>query len=116
MIEATTRLIDDLTVVAISGRMNFGDGLASVENLIKQTIDQGARKLVIELSGVNFIDSAAMGILLSCSGRAEQKGGSMRIVGAHGGVAKTFEVVHLDRIAGLDPDLDSARKHFAAGA
>jgi anti-sigma B factor antagonist len=116
MLEATTRLVDDLTVVKISGRMNVGDVLTSVENLIKHTIDQGARRLVIDLSDLSFIDSAGIGILLSCSGRAEQKGGVMRIAGAHGGVAKIFEAVHIDRITGLDPDLESARKHFAAGA
>jgi hypothetical protein len=38
----------------------------------------------------------------------KQRHGNPRIAGAQGGVARTFEVAHKDRVAALDADLDSA--------
>jgi anti-anti-sigma regulatory factor len=54
--------------------------------------------------------------MVSCNGLMEQSGGQMRIAGARGSVAKSFDLVHLDRIAALDPDVESAGRHLAGGA
>jgi hypothetical protein len=45
-------------------------------------------------------------MLVSCTGHIEKSGGrNARIAGSHGPVAKVFDVVHLDRITPLDPDV-----------
>ncbi len=107
--ESTTRHIEpDITVVEISGRLNLGNSLVSIENSIKRMIEQGTRKLVIDLTTLNFIDSSGIGLLVSCGGLMEKSGGRMRIAGAHGVVAKALEMVHLNRITPLDADLESA--------
>jgi hypothetical protein len=36
----------------------------------------------------------------------------MRVAGAQGTVAKSFEVVHMDRITSLDADVDAACRNF----
>jgi hypothetical protein len=43
----------------------------------------------------------------------DQAGGALRISGAGAPVQKTFEVVHMDRIVALDPDVDSACRKLA---
>jgi len=107
--ESKTRHIEpDITVVEISGRLALGNLLASIEHSIKQLIEGGSRKLVIDLSALDHIDSAGIGVLVACSGAMEGSGGKMRVAGAHGVVAQSFGIVHMDRIVGLDPDVDSA--------
>jgi anti-anti-sigma factor len=110
----TRRLEPDLTVVEISGRLNLGNSLLSLETSLQRLIQEGARKLVIDLTGLSYIDSAGIGVLAACSGQMEQSGGKVRIAGAHGLVAKTLALVHLDRIAPLDADLETARRHLQA--
>jgi anti-sigma B factor antagonist len=102
----------DLTVVELTGHLHLGNELMTVEASVKGVIDEGARKLVIDVTNLDYIDSAGIGMLVACNGRIERAGGKMRVSGAQGSVAKTFEVVHMDRITSLDPDLDSACRNL----
>jgi anti-sigma B factor antagonist len=102
-------------VFEISGRLNLGNLLMSVENAIRGLVDGGARKLVIDLTGLNAIDSSGIGMLVGCNGHMEHNGGKMRLAGAHGPVAKVFAMVHMDRIVPMDADLASASAHLSAG-
>jgi len=105
----------DVTVVELSGHLHLGNELMSIENAVKRAIDGGARKLVIDVARLDYIDSAGIGMLVACNGQIDKAGGRMRIVGAQGTVAKAFEVVHMDRITTLDSDVDSACRHLNSG-
>ena len=107
--ETKTRTIEPgITVVEIAGRLNLGNVLMSLETSVKRLIEEGARKMIFDLSALNSIDSSGIGMLVSCSGQMELSGGKLRIAGSQGAVAKAFEVVHMDRIAPLDADVESA--------
>jgi anti-sigma B factor antagonist len=101
----THRVEPDITVFEISGRLNLGNLLQSAENAVLSLIDSGARKLVIDLTGLTAIDSSGIGMLISCAGHMDQMGGQMRLAGAHGAVGRILETVHMDRIVPLDADL-----------
>jgi anti-anti-sigma factor len=113
--ESVTRKIGDVDVVDISGRLNLSDALASIETSILDLIDKGSRRLVIHVPALTSIDSAGIGMLMACSGQMAQKHGKLRIAGAQGGVARQFEVVHLDRVAALDADLETACRALEEG-
>jgi anti-sigma B factor antagonist len=104
----TRRVEPDITVFEISGRLNLGNLLQSVEHSVRSLIDGGVRKLVIDLTGLHSIDSSGIGMLVSVGGQMNQLGGHVRLAGAQGTVAKVFEMVHMERILPLDPDLASA--------
>jgi anti-sigma B factor antagonist len=111
--ESSTRKIGDVDVVDLSGRLNLGNTLLSIERIILNLIEQGSRKMVVNVTGLTAIDSAGIGMLISVSGQMEHHQGKMRIAGAQGGVARSFEIVHIDRVAAMDPDLDTACKALA---
>jgi anti-anti-sigma factor len=110
--ESTTRKLGEIDIVDISGRLSLGNTLLSIETSILNLIQQGSRRLVLNVAGLISIDSAGVGMLMGCSGQMEQKHGKLRIAGAQGGVARTFEVVHMDRVASLDADLDTACRNL----
>ena len=104
----------DVTVVELTGHLNLGNELMSVENAVKRVIDEGSRKLVIDVAKLDYIDSAGIGMLVACNGQMDRVGGKMRVAGAQGTVAKSFEVVHMDRITSLDADVDAALRNLSA--
>jgi len=113
--ETKTRTVDpDITVLEISGRLSMGNALQSIETSIRRLISEGVGKLVVDLSSLNYIDSSGIGLLVSCSGHIEQKGGHLRIAGAQSTVARALGVAHVDRIAPVDADVESACRHLAA--
>jgi anti-anti-sigma factor len=111
----TYRIEPDITVFEIYGRLNTGDLLRSVEESVHSLVNSGVRKLLIDLTGLTTIDSSGIGMLVSSGGKMDQAGGQMRLVGAQGAVAKVFEIVHMQRIVPLDPDLASARGSLSSG-
>ena len=98
----------------IAGRLSLGNTLLSIENTMKRLIDEGARRMVVDLAGLNSVDSSGIGMLVSCFAHMEQKGGHLRIAGARGSVLKVFETVHLDRIVPMQPDVESACRNLPA--
>jgi len=115
--ESKTRQVEpDITVVEISGRLSLGNALLAVENSINRLVQDGTRKLAVDVTGLNSIDSSGIGVLVSCSALMERSGGQLRIAGAQGAVAKSFELVHMSRIAALDPDIESCCRHLEAGS
>jgi len=115
--ESKTRHVEpDITVVEISGRLSLGNSLLAIESSINRLIEQGARKVAVDVSGLNAIDSSGVGLLVSCAGQMERSGGQLRIGGAQGAVAKTFEMVHLSRITPLDTDVEACCRHLGASS
>jgi anti-anti-sigma factor len=104
------------TVVEISGRLTLGNALTYAETSIKRLIGDGSRKVVIDLAGLTSIDSAGVGMLISCGGEMEQAGGALRVAGAQGAVAKTFEIVHMNRIVALDTDVETACRNLSGSS
>jgi anti-sigma B factor antagonist len=112
----TYRVKPDITVFEISGRLILGDLLQSVESEIRELIDGGARKLAIDLTGLNLIDSSGIGTLIDSGEQMDRLGGQMRLAGAHGAVAKIFATIHIERAIPLDADLATACRYFSSSA
>lgn len=107
--QTSTRQIEpDITVVEITGRLALGNLLQSFETSILRLILGGARKMIVDLSALSYVDSSGIGVLLGCHGEMVKVGGRMRLAGARGLVAQSFEVVHLNQVVPLDADLASA--------
>ncbi len=66
--------------------------------------------IVFELSGLEFVDSTGLGLMLGALRRLREAGGSVKIAGARGPVARVLEVTDLDKVFAIFPDLQSARE------
>jgi anti-sigma B factor antagonist len=105
-----------IKVLALSGRLSLGNALMSLESSVRRLIEDGARKLVIDLSGLKQIDSAGIGMLVTCNGLMEKQGGHMRIAGSSGLVTESFELVHMHRIVPMDESIDVAARNLSGDA
>jgi anti-sigma B factor antagonist len=114
MVETKTQQIGEVTVVEMSGSLHLGNSLMYAENVIHRLIDGGTRKLVIDLTRLEHLDSSGLGMLISCSGRMDKSGGRMRVAGARPVVAQIFEIAHAGRILRFDADLESACHKLSA--
>jgi anti-sigma B factor antagonist len=104
----TREVAPDITVVELAGRLHTGASLRSIEFAIQKLLEAGRRKVVLDLSKVDFLDSSAVGMLIVSSAHMKKLGGRMRIAGARSRVADLFAIVHLDQVADLSPDVVTA--------
>ena len=99
----TRELTPDITAMTLTGRLILGNRLSEVEHAIRRCIEQGVRKLVLDLSGLNYIDSAGLGVIAVCIGVMEQQGGKAVIAGVAGQVQRT---------AGTREDDDASNRKY----
>jgi anti-sigma B factor antagonist len=100
----------DITVVSCAGRFTLGTQLRLTESMINTLIQKGARKLVVDLTHTEQVDSAGLGVLMHVFGELEQLGGAMRVSGANNRVSNLFQITHTNGILALDPDLMTSVK------
>ena len=102
-------LAPDVSAIIFTGRLVLGNRLGEVEHAIRQRIQEGRKKLVLDLNGLDFIDSSGIGVLAVCMGLMHQTGGKLAIVCGSGQVRQLMTLTHLDQIAEIYPDLPSAQ-------
>jgi anti-sigma B factor antagonist len=110
---ASRELSPGITAISFTGRLVLGNRLSEVEHAIREKITQGSRKLVLDLSGLNFMDSAGIGVLAMLFGVIEREGGKLAVAGATGSVQQSLELTHLNRLVGNYPDVASAHSALA---
>jgi anti-sigma B factor antagonist len=98
----------DVTVIELRGRVTLGRESGQVQDAVRKAMEGGARKFVIDLDGVSYIDSTGIGIIASCFTRISHAGGEARISGAQGLVLDIFRITRLDSIISFFPDADAA--------
>ena len=67
-----------------------------------------APDVVVDLSGVEFLDSAGVGVLVGLFKNSRLHGGRARFCGLTPGVRSVLELIQLDRIFELYDDLEAA--------
>lgn len=109
------RFEPDITGISCAGRFTLGNRLSEMEALVNSLIKDGARKLVIDLTHVEFVDSAGLGVIMHAFGEMEQRGGQLRIAGASQQVRRLFDITHTGAILALDADLVTSVKRLQNG-
>jgi anti-sigma B factor antagonist len=82
---------DGGTIVAISGEVDVGTEAALQQALLRIIRERGAR-LMLDLSGVSFMDCAGLRALLATRRRAEMRGGFLRPIAASAAVRRITEL------------------------
>ena len=109
ILEAELERVDATTAVfRLTGRMTLGMRLREIESKITSAADQQVQKLVLELSGVDFIDSAGLGALMILYGNMKVRGGQLRLVAPGAKVLAVLKLTHTDSILPIDPTLEAA--------
>ena len=73
----------------------------------------GGGRLLIDLSGVPFLDSAGLGALIGGVRRAREAGGDVAVFGARAAVARLLHTTGFDRVATVSENEQEAAKALA---
>ncbi|MET0953175.1 MAG: STAS domain-containing protein [Aeromicrobium sp.] len=93
----TEKLSSVTAVVRCSGRLNM-IAASGLKAHLDRTVDDGHRQVVVDLSGVAFIDSSGLGALIGGLKKARQSGGDLRLAGATEQVTEVLRLTNLDRV------------------
>jgi anti-sigma B factor antagonist len=103
----TARTAADYTVVEIRGEIDVYTAPRVRENLLA-LIATGIRRLLIDLSRVEFLDSTGLGVLVGANRRLQSNGGSLRLICAQERLLKIFRISGLDSVFDIYDTVESA--------
>lgn len=73
---------------------------------------QGHAKVIMDMRGIGFIDSAGLGAILSVFKKVRGDGGQFRVFGLSEEVKALFDLVRMQRLFDVYPDRESAIQAF----
>jgi anti-sigma B factor antagonist len=94
---AVATLANGLTLVSVSGELDLYTS-GRVQDAIGEASSVGADTVLVDLSGVGFIDSTALGVLVQESKRLEGRGHSLILVSNDPRTLRVFEVTGLGQV------------------
>ena len=94
------------TAVAVAGEVTFSN-VVDFDRALGQALDE-TQNLVVDLTGVTFIDSSGLSSLLTASARARDAGGTVALVLANGEPPSIFRFRGVDRLLALYPSREAA--------
>ena len=77
---ASTRQVGSVTVVDIGGRIELGEESAALRDLVSQLLNNGHKRILLNLGDVNYIDSTGLGALVSSFTSARKQGGELKLL------------------------------------
>jgi len=103
---ATTQ-VGGYSVVAVTGELDVYTAPA-LEEALGDLVDAGSVEVVVDLTGVTFMDSTGLGLLIKALKWTREHGGSLRIVANSEKVLRVFRVTGLDSVLALHETLAEA--------
>jgi anti-sigma B factor antagonist len=94
-------------VLAVSGEVD----VATVPRLREQLhslVAQGKHQIVVDLEGVDFLDSTGLGVLVGGLKRVRAHDGELRLVCTQQRIRKVFEVTGLTKVFAIHDTVDEA--------
>ena len=111
--EISSKLAGTITVITITGSidsLSYGQVISAVS----EQAASGQVRILIDLTGVDFMSSAGLRAILAGIKETREKGGDLRLVGAQPGIEKVLKISGFDSLLKSYPDLDQALADYSA--
>jgi len=102
-----TRTVGDKTVVAVAGEIDVYTAPKLREQIIS-LVDEGQYDLVVDMSGVEFLDSTGLGVLVGGLKRVRAHDGSLALVCDEERILKIFRITGLTKVFPIHATVEQA--------
>ncbi len=95
------------TVLAVKGEVDVYTAPRLRERLV-ELVNQGKRSIVIDLEGVEFLDSTGLGVLVGGLKRLRTNDGELSLVCTQHRILRVFEITGLTKVFAIHDSVDAA--------
>ena len=108
---ASIRQVGQVSIVEVSGKLtSFESG--ALRNSIAQLLKEGRRQIILNLSGLTYLDSSGIGDLVHTYMSVIKRGGEMKVVGLTDKVEEILKITQLYQVFQEFQDERSALQSF----
>ena len=98
-------------VVELSGRLTVNDKPGVLRDAITGALRDGAKDVLLDLSGVRYIDSTRLGELISAHISVSRSGGRLKLIGTPTTILELLEIAGLQGIFERHETVEDAIKN-----
>ena len=110
------RIVADVTILDLKGKMTLGEGDELLKDKINSLIHQGQKKLLLNLEGVPYIDSAGLGEIVRTYTTVSRQGGSLKLVNLTKRITDLLSITKLLTVFETFDSENEAVRSFSASA
>jgi len=111
--KASTRQVDGITIVDLSGRITLGEGSVVLRDTIRDVVSQGNKKILLNLGDVTYIDSSGIGELVSAFTSVRNQGGELKLLNLTKKVHDLLQITKLYTVFDIKDDEATAVGAFS---
>ena len=107
------RIVGDVTILDLEGKMTLGEGDELLKDKINSLLAKGTRKLVLNLEGVPYIDSAGLGEMVRTYTTVKKQGGTLKLLNLTKRIQDLLSITKLTTVFDTFDNEEDAVKSFA---
>ena len=109
----TTRQVDGVTILDLSGRITLGEGSVQLRDAIRDLLSKGQKLILLNLADVNYIDSSGIGELVSAYTTVRNQGGELKLLNLTKKVHDLLQITKLYTVFDVKDDEATAIASFS---
>ena len=74
------RQAGDVTVLDMSGKITIGEGSVALRTAVRRLLEEGKKRILLNLGGVSYIDSSGIGELVSSYTAINKEAGQLKLL------------------------------------
>src|ERR1044072_1938613 len=74
------RQAGDVTILDLSGKITIGEGSVQLREAVRKLLDEGKKKVLLNLGDVSYVDSSGIGELVSSFTTTNNQGGRLKLL------------------------------------
>jgi len=110
------RAVGDVVVLDLKGRITLGEGDQLLKDKVNSLVNQGHKRIVLNLAGVPYIDSAGLGEIVGSYTTVSRQGGSLRLLNLTKKITDLLAITKLLTVFETFDSEDEAVRSFSASA
>src|SRR5512140_89634 len=115
-VKTTTLQSGKIGVIEVKGSLVGGEETDELRNAVADFIEQGTKKLIIDLSKVTYLNSTAIGVLVSAHTTFAKNKGRVKLCGINKNINNIFVITKLTLVFDVSESREEAIKAFEAAA
>jgi len=115
--QITERVVGgDVMVLDLKGKITLGEGDELLKDKVNSLINQGQRKILLNLAGVPYLDSAGLGEVVRAYTTVSRQGGSLKLLNLTKRITDLLSITKLLTVFETFDAEDEAVRSFSASA
>jgi anti-sigma B factor antagonist len=107
------RVVGDVAVVTVTGEITLKKSRSTMlHDKVRSLVEQGHRKVVVDVAGVSFVDSAGLGELVQTHSMIRNHGGALKLSGPTSRLRELLVLTRLTTLLGVYDDEEKALASF----